>query len=748
MKKLLLLLCALGVTIGANASVEIKGDTIVFTSPTQSDFNNVTQAQLANINVVRIVGVVDQNAWQTFTNSTNRQSDAKFFSVPTIDMSQMDASCYTERTTDPAKYYAQYLKCFDKVILPYGLTKVGHNMFQDSEVVDVVIPPTVQIIEDAAFQNAKKMKHVTLPEGVEHIGNSAFSTCPLLESVHLPSTLLSIGNDAFRDCSEMSQLVIPKNVKTIGKAAFQNSGLKDIFVMSEDLDNIPNIWACDGTSDTNHGTFLGTEHLGTNSATEVMAVVKQCSDDYNYDARLAHFKETMSDEAAAQACKDELKDIILQTLQYYDGRNGKGKIHTMVLHYPASMRSFYDAYPDWIKNGDDAARKAQSYLSDTYSVKDKAGNTWPVNQNGTIAPENMAYSTRTNDLERRIEAGKDPATGQISTTAASAYGWRQLPIHQGFAPQQVLTLTVDDTWYTLCTPYDATDEELAIAFNEGFNIAEFDAARVMKEVDGEEALVFFFTKVSKADKSYREGRILARGGHPYMIHPNKGVAAGPGSKRVEAYLPMTFLLPEEDGGYDPAKNVVTQELMDARNATKALGKPWTDADGESRQQVIYDGEISTGQTFTFYGKNDTKEEAIGAGNYFLGCGKDNGYDNSQYYPMYYKETFDGINGNGGKWTSYTAIIKPSEGADAWLKANLNKESGAKSVDVEFDSHTVVNKTTDIQNVLDEAREQKQPVKYLPVVYNINGQVVRTDSINLGGLPTGLYIVNGKKYFVK
>ena len=103
------------------------------------------------------------------------------------------------------------------------------------------------------------------------------------------------------------------------------------------------------------------------------------------------------------------------------------------------------------------------------------------------------------------------------------------------------------------------------------------------------------------------------------------------------------------------------------------------------------------------------------------------------------------------WTRYTAIIKPGEGVEDYLNS-LNTGTatgGAKKVDVEFGLKDMEILTpTAIQEVLKDAQEKKQDVKYMPVVYNINGQVVRTDSINLDGLPRGMYVVNGKKYFVK
>ena len=56
---------------------------------------------------------------------------------------------------------------------------------------------------------------------------------------------------------------------------------------------------------------------------------------------------------------------------------------------------------------------------------------------------------------------------------------------------------------------------------------------------------------------------------------------------------------------------------------------------------------------------------------------------------------------------------------------------------------------EIKSIIEEAEKQGEvKVEYLDVVVNINGQIVRSGSTSLEGLPRGLYIVNGKKYFVK
>ena len=56
-------------------------------------------------------------------------------------------------------------------------------------------------------------------------------------------------------------------------------------------------------------------------------------------------------------------------------------------------------------------------------------------------------------------------------------------------------------------------------------------------------------------------------------------------------------------------------------------------------------------------------------------------------------------------------------------------------------------TTDIEDIFG-GEEGKKVEKFANGIYNINGQLVRTNSDSTEGLPEGLYIINGKKRLVK
>ena len=54
----------------------------------------------------------------------------------------------------------------------------------------------------------------------------------------------------------------------------------------------------------------------------------------------------------------------------------------------------------------------------------------------------------------------------------------------------------------------------------------------------------------------------------------------------------------------------------------------------------------------------------------------------------------------------------------------------------------------IENIVEDAKTKNLPVEYMNIVYDMNGQMIRKGDAELGDLPSGMYIVNGKKYLVK
>ena len=105
---------------------------------------------------------------------------------------------------------------------------IGKSSFKMSKAETVIIPDTVDAIEDYAFAFSRTLKKVIIPDSVKYIGINAFAGCTSLTEIKLPKKLETIGMYSF-DASGLKKVTIPKSVKTVGEYAFAEcKNLKDV----------------------------------------------------------------------------------------------------------------------------------------------------------------------------------------------------------------------------------------------------------------------------------------------------------------------------------------------------------------------------------------------------------------------------------------------------------------------------------------------------------------------------------------
>ena len=103
-----------------------------------------------------------------------------------------------------------------------GLTVTQlYQTFSDSNIVEtVIIPETVEIIDNMTFWKCINLTHVEIPEGVTTLGRCSFGGCSALESIEFPDTLETVDDMVFIGCVELKELKFGKNLKKIGSQAF------------------------------------------------------------------------------------------------------------------------------------------------------------------------------------------------------------------------------------------------------------------------------------------------------------------------------------------------------------------------------------------------------------------------------------------------------------------------------------------------------------------------------------------------
>ena len=90
-------------------------------------------------------------------------------------------------------------------------------------------------------------------------------------------------------------------------------------------------------------------------------------------------------------------------------------------------------------------------------------------------------------------------------------------------------------------------------------------------------------------------------------------------------------------------------------------------------------------------------------------------------------------------------VRGLRGFSVWFKPYKNPTSGAATSKFILDG---IDYTTDVERIM-ATEDSSIDSKFAKLgVFNLNGQLVRSGSTDVSGLPSGIYIVNGKKVFVK
>ena len=85
----------------------------------------------------------------------------------------------------------------DVIVVPDGVTEIGHKAFSDAKLQEVILPSTIKKIGSFAFSDCRYLKRVALPDGILSLGFYAFAGTAI-EDINFPSTLMKIDDAAFR----------------------------------------------------------------------------------------------------------------------------------------------------------------------------------------------------------------------------------------------------------------------------------------------------------------------------------------------------------------------------------------------------------------------------------------------------------------------------------------------------------------------------------------------------------------------
>lgn len=439
--------------------------------------------------------------------------------------------------------YNTYIK---KITFGRGLKVVQGGAFKQVQgLEDIVFETGVSNcrLGHDAFQLCYDVKHIVLTEGIVSLGAGCFQNSQQMESIRLPESLINIGNRAFDNCLALGSITIPSQVEKIGKRAFNLTPIRDVFLTTTDPDKIPIIYTAGTSWDDEDATF-GRNQLWGNDG------IPSGPTDNHWNG------ETFTNDG------DKIGLTWDQAVTWY-------YIHASsmaVLHYTPELKD-----------------KVMAKISEMYNCESSDGFKLP-----TKSPAS-GWDVSKDDAKKRanglgeVELGTDGSTGGIWTQD----GWVQFLLMKESEPNEGdrFTKNYKDVWYTMCFPFELTDEQLASAFNEGFNIVDFSGVQIKDPSVPEDnvknkTLVLHFNKVAETLYKDTEKNLYER------KTDDKGVI-----REIDGKFEYNVYLRNGQEYHHVIVN--TGETATTKTKTFAPGNSLTEALNNKDQAILIDGYLAS-----------------------------------------------------------------------------------------------------------------------------------------------------------
>ena len=560
-----------------------------------------------------------------------------------------------------------------------------------SKLTTFTFPSTITNIAASCMYNCPKVTEIVIPNSVTTIGTKAFNNMHALKKITIGSGVHTVGAECYVN-SPIEQVIFVTGSKEILEGAFENISTLKYVTMSEGVISVgANAFKqCTGLLSISFPSTLKTigasAFQGCTGLTTLTFPASVESIGTNAFNLINKLTDIYCLGTIAPKCAGDCFD---PTTCYGDNSFGGGGSRS---YYWLSATAGGSAVLHFPKGLTDAQKKLYTDPTRSYTFADTGG-ALDADRNAVKWP-NQAEAAAVFANAYKSNGATPPSYSCLSQNGTTTYdvdyaGWHQLTLAEATDysnNDNVWTFSTikDNNWWTICVPFNMTKTQVASTFGDVTEICSFNG--VVRD-NQNYTITLKFTNDMTTWPGTDDGSALIVANQPYMIRPSKELAAG-ASYFVTG---ITKVTPDAIG----------------------ISKTATDADGNS-----------TGLDYQFIGNPTNVAGQIPQYAYFLG------WNSTTNKAQFYVETSATAT---GKWSPYSCVLKtPSNSDDSFTaraKVNMMFESevtGIKTIE-----------TVDAKELINHDR-----------VFNMNGQLVRSGSTSLEGLPKGMYIVNGKKYIVR
>ena len=125
------------------------------------------------------------------------------------------------------------------IIIPESIEIIGERAFEGCvNVNSITMSDHVTTLAPGAFEGCENLKKITLSSNIDSIGSNAFRECKTLESFDFPENITNISDHIFYGCTGLKSVTMSDNVITIGIEAFWNCNILKDMELSKNIISI------------------------------------------------------------------------------------------------------------------------------------------------------------------------------------------------------------------------------------------------------------------------------------------------------------------------------------------------------------------------------------------------------------------------------------------------------------------------------------------------------------------------------
>lgn len=595
MKRLILMLALSIITLQStwaklNVTKEADG-TVVFTLEASGDINNeftpvpgayaeYTPSDLIKDYLTTAKLKVVTNSGVTMSSEDLKricgmaEKENNFPNLNTLDLE------FANFTNDNDLVNLKYMDNLKTITFPRTTTNIPQRCLRDGScnIENVIIPDNAERSVDVGIQAfPQSLKTIKLgkvdPNGNSKIEQQAFLNCTNLTSVDFGYGWKEIGVQAFFGCSALKDIVLPEGVEYIRDGAFSGAAIEAI--------HLPN------TLKVIEANAFRCENLKTitipASVEEIKAYAflnnKALTDVYVLGTKTKAENQAFYQYASASFIYTNPSGTTPLKREFYK-KEDESNSPLAMLHYPKEAKNDY------------VNEHSRTLGGTTNSMEAENGEIWPTQEVGEYTVQHGDYA-----------------------------GWKNFALVGENKQDDTWddNKRVDGKWYTMCLPFDMTEQQLKSAYGSKVEVVEFSDVEVVTKPNNDKIVTLKFKQPVTETKAH----------HPYMIHPSLHKGTQTGVKTTIVGI---------------KKQEEKQESLDAQKVVKT----------------------ADGVTYTFIG-NYKNAKPLQQFSYYYYSG-----DETQYKNGFYKW----IKSGSGTWTPYTAcvLMNKDNGANAKPSVSYYLES--------------------------------------------------------------------------